>query len=78
MLELAEPWNARVRGDEYETYTTPDTTYIHPDDQAKVAQTSQQTLLLIRKKRIKQWITHAAIFAVFATLVWLVRRIEHG
>jgi hypothetical protein len=37
MLELAGLLGARVRGDEYETYRTPDQTYPHPDDAAALA-----------------------------------------
>jgi hypothetical protein len=32
MLVLANHLSARVRGDEYETYETPEQTYSHPDD----------------------------------------------
>lgn len=34
MIELAAYLNARVRGDELETYLSLDETYVHPDDQA--------------------------------------------
>lgn len=33
MLVLAKHLSARVRGDEYETYETPERTYSHPDDE---------------------------------------------
>lgn len=33
MLVIAKHLSARVRGDEYETYETPERTYSHPDDE---------------------------------------------
>jgi hypothetical protein len=33
MIELAGYLDARVRGDEFETYLSPDDTYLHPDDE---------------------------------------------
>jgi hypothetical protein len=33
MIALANSLNARVRGDEFETYETADKTYFHPDDE---------------------------------------------
>src|SRR6185503_10077857 len=36
MIALAEQLEARVRGDELETYRTPTSSYVHPDDRAAV------------------------------------------
>jgi hypothetical protein len=74
MLELAEPLNARVRGDEYETYLTPDETYTHPDDALQVARERERVMLLTRNGRIKQWAVQSIIFMVFLLLAWLVYR----
>lgn len=49
MLALASKLGARVRGDEYETYTSPDDTYNHPDDVYLQKQDEARSLELLRR-----------------------------
>lgn len=71
MLNLAKRLNARVRGDELETYVTLDETYQHPDDLA--IQASEQTT---SKPKHKQWrlrdipLVIFFIFAIPAVSFW--------
>ena len=56
MLELADPLGARVRGDEYETYSSPDTTFRHPDDEAlKRAASTESRRMLWRDPSSPAW-----------------------
>jgi hypothetical protein len=49
MLTLAVSLGARVRGDEYETYTSPEDTYNHPDDIALQKEDEAKSLELLRR-----------------------------
>lgn len=69
MLELAARLGARVRGDEFETYRTPDDTYEHPDDAAAIAAARAETRRLRRRSRLRQWSFHAAVATVFIVLM---------
>jgi hypothetical protein len=73
MLELAEIWGARVRGDERETYRTASETYLHPDDRTQHQSDAELVQELLRKRRIRQWGLNVAIFGIFALLFLLVR-----
>ncbi len=72
MIELAGALRARVRGDELETYRTPDESYTHPDDETGVDAATQETQRLIRRTRRRTWALNASIFATFLFLGWLV------
>jgi hypothetical protein len=49
MLTLASSLGARVRGDEYETYTSPEETYSHPDDVALQKEAEAESVELLRR-----------------------------
>jgi hypothetical protein len=49
MLALATKLEARVRGDEYETYSSPDDTYNHPDDVQLKKEDDARSLELLRR-----------------------------
>lgn len=49
MLTLASSLGARVRGDEYETYTSPEDTYEHPDDIALQKEDEAKSIELLRR-----------------------------
>jgi len=49
MLALAKRLGARVRGDEYETYLSPDKTYNHPDDAQLQKDDEARSLELLRR-----------------------------
>ncbi|HBF11829.1 MAG TPA: hypothetical protein DDW49_00315 [Deltaproteobacteria bacterium] len=68
MLDLATKLNARVRGDELETYRTPEQTFCHPDDFASL----EVSWRINRKANRKQWLLNGAIFVGFILLALLV------
>ncbi len=72
MLRLAERLGARVRGDEFETYRTPDDSYLHPDDRAEKDRADALSRSMQRATRRRQWVGHACIFGTFALLALLV------
>lgn len=49
LLTLATRLGARVRGDEYETYTSPGDTYNHPDDLELQREDEAKSLELLRR-----------------------------
>lgn len=61
LLALAEQLGARVRGDEFETYRSAETTFLHPDDVQLKRESEAKSKLLLAKnlrqeKRIKNGI----------------------
>jgi hypothetical protein len=81
MLELARELGARVRGDEFETYATPDQTYAHPDDKrlAELARADSAKLLadnLAEQKRIRNGIF--GFFAVLGAIGFLIGKWFEG
>lgn len=68
MLDLAARLNARVRGDEMETYRTPEDTYHHPDDLEKIQEADVLTKRMLRTRRLKGWSLYGAILLVFILL----------
>ena len=55
MIELAALLGARVRGDAFETYRTPDDTFHHPDDAPMLAQAGRASALRARRWSIWHW-----------------------
>ena len=72
MLELAERLDARVRGDEFETYRTPQDSYFHPDDRKAFAQAHAEVDAMIRRTRLRSYVLNAAIIAIFILLGLIV------
>lgn len=72
MLSLADILQARVRGDEFETYRTPDEVYEHPDDRAEKQQAQQAGRDLARRARLNQWVLNVCIFGFFLLLALIV------
>lgn len=75
MLELARELGARVRGDEFETYATPEQTYAHPDDKrlAQAARADSAQLLaahVAEQRRIRNAII--GFFVVLGAIGFLV------
>lgn len=52
MIDLATQLDARVRGDELETYRTPAESYVHPDDAGLVRQVKAATKRSIVRHRL--------------------------
>ena len=68
MINLAGSLDARVRGDEFETYETVDRYYIHPDDEnikRKAAAAGQE---LVQASLREQRLIRAAIIGFFVLL----------
>jgi hypothetical protein len=51
MIQLAERLGARVRGDELETYRTPDEWFAHPDDEEELAERERELLARTQKSK---------------------------
>ncbi len=68
MVALAEKLDARVRGDEYETYTSPTETYTHPDDAALVQSNAEESQRLERNSNVRHYLFRT--YQIFIT-AWL-------
>jgi hypothetical protein len=75
MLALAKHLEARVRGDEFETYRTLDEPYIHPDDAQEKAKAHAEVQALIRRTRRKSWLLNGAIFLSFISMIIVLKKI---
>lgn len=67
MLVLAKRLEARVRGDEWETYDT-ERTYLHPDDIALRAEAETQSKALLSRELKQQRFIRNAIIGFFVVL----------
>ena len=68
MLALATRLQARVRGDEYETYATPDQTYEHPDDVVMRSRDEALSLEMLRRDPLGPQRMRLYIIGFFAVL----------
>jgi hypothetical protein len=68
MLVLAKQLNARVRGDEFETYETVDNTYFHPDDRQLRSEAEAQSKGLIANSLREQRLIRNCIVGFFVVL----------
>ena len=55
MIEVSKQLDARVRGDELETYEAIDKWYTHPDDAAEKSRIEAQSRALRRRRTRVQW-----------------------
>ncbi len=78
MIRLANHLGARVRGDEFETYRTPDDWYIHPDDQGDLERTRKQVNIQLRRSKRQSYLIFASVMAFAAVLGLLVNRCTGG
>lgn len=72
MIDLAADLRARVRGDELETYTSPEQTYLHPDDHEEEKEADLLTRQLIKRRKRNQILLNLSIVGFFAVLVVIV------
>lgn len=72
MIDLAADLGARVRGDEFETYSSPERSYRHPDDRGEEKEADRLTQQLIRRRTKSQILLNLSIVAFFAILVGIV------
>jgi hypothetical protein len=69
MLQLAHRLDARVRGDEWETYRSPTETYVHPDDSAFVERERAQRTTRARKRFIWKAVRAVVLAAVTCLMI---------
>ena len=69
MLLLAKSMGARVRGDEFETYETQNTSYIHPDDAGLISKANKELVYIKKQTRKRSVVLNISIFAFFALLI---------
>lgn len=72
MLEVAAQLNARVRGDEFETYRLPTETYTHPDDLNDLQYAQACAEKTKKAARHRQVILNVAIIGFFTIAVAIV------
>jgi len=75
MLVVAGRLGARVRGEEFETYRTPDETYTHPDDAARKSRTEKESRASSRHFRRRQWLFNAILIGAFLLIIFILKRI---
>lgn len=68
LLVLAEVLGARLRGDEGETYATPDRTYTHPDDLRPADSAQAATAALLSRSLREQALIRKLIVLFFGVL----------
>jgi hypothetical protein len=68
MCELASLLNARVRGDEFETYRSSSDVYYHPDDADVRSEALKTTKEIVRQTKRRSFVVH---FCIFGTLLLL-------
>lgn len=72
LLRLAELLNARVRGDEFETYRSATETYHHPDDKKIIGRAKADSKTIIRRTQRRQWILNLSVVTFGVLMAWLV------
>ena len=68
LLALAQHLDARVRGDEFETYKSIDKTFFHPDDQQFRKEADAKSRALISQSLREQRLIRNVIVGVFVAL----------
>jgi len=68
MVALAKRLHARVRGDEWETYTSKDQTFQHPDDTALRKEAEASSKILLARSMQQQRFMRNAIIGFFVAL----------
>lgn len=76
LIDLADKLGGRVRGDEFETYRTPDETYRHPDDAAAVEAADGLSKTMWRRSRRRSFLFNLLIIIAFVLLGLLVNYIS--
>jgi hypothetical protein len=73
MIELAKQLNARVRGDELETYESLEKSYTHPDDMNEKAAREAEAQVLRRRRTRNVWRWRAAVVLLPITVAFVYR-----
>jgi hypothetical protein len=75
LIVLAGALGARARGDDFESYRTPDDWYVHPDDRADHdAARAAETTARARKNRLRPWDIFRMV-VLLALVVFFILRI---
>lgn len=74
MLDIAERLNARVRGDEFETYRTIRETYNHLDDKFEHAQAKAIDKQYLKRFKLKRIIYFVVLFATCLVVSYFLSR----
>lgn len=77
MIALADKLDARVLGEEFESYRTPSDTYVHPDDRLASNVRLEESRKLVENTRKRQILINAMIFGVFVLLGLFVVAMSH-
>lgn len=62
MISLANKLNGRVRGDEFETYVTPEETIIHHDDEQLIKEINIVTSTTIKHRKKRKYLVNGILF----------------
>jgi hypothetical protein len=68
MIALADKLGARVRGDEYETYSSSESSYVHPDDAALRKVDEAKSLAMLRRDPLGPYWMRVYIISFFVVL----------
>lgn len=71
MIDIAKQLDARVRGDEFETFRTPTETFPHPDDRLDIQRAEESAKRLRKTARSKQLRLNLALILIFLLLAGL-------
>lgn len=77
LLKIADAIGGRVRGDELETYRTPDETYVHPDDVLEKREQQNIGEKMLMRTRKRGLLMYAAIIAIFLLVGYLASQLSH-
>jgi hypothetical protein len=80
MISLAKRLNARVRGDEFETYITENETYQHPDDKSEIDDQTEVSRKYRKRVKIRHLLFRAyqlvaVSFLLYLAFKWLLKNL---
>jgi hypothetical protein len=71
MIDVAKQLNARVRGDDFETFLSPSETFLHPDDRVEIQRREEAAQQFSKSVRSKQSKLNLSIVLIFLLLAGL-------
>ena len=72
LLKLSNALDARVRGDEYETYETSTKTFIHPDDVELIENANRINQKAYQRGKYKSFVVYVLIMLTFVAIGLLI------
>lgn len=70
MVSLAKQLNARVRGDELETYSTENETYQHPDDKSEIDAQTEESRKFSKRARVRRILFRAYQLIALSVIIY--------